>query len=284
VLIAPTAFHRLAHSDGELATVRAAAKAKTLMIVSMASTVAIEEIVTASNGGEVWFQIYIQPDMGFTEAIIRRVEAAGCKALVVTVDSPVFGRRERDLRNGFMDLPIGLCCENMRELSEGENFGDVKSIAFSAQLSWKQIDWLRQKSSLPIVLKGILHPKDAKAAVAHGADGVIVSNHGGRQLDSVPATIEVLPSVVEAVEERIPILMDGGIRRGTDIVKALALGAKAVAIGRPTLWGLAADGEKGIVTVLELLREELKCTLALCGCSSLGDIDSDLVRRLKHLC
>lgn len=267
VAVAPTAFHRLAHPDGELATARAAAKAGVIMIVSMASTEAIEEI--AETGGDLWFQLYVQPDLGFTEQLVRRAEAVGCAALVVSVDSPVFGRRERDLRNGFFDLPPGMACAHM----------DGRAIAFRSDLSWDHIDWLRSVTTLPIVLKGVVHPEDARLAVDHGIDALAVSNHGGRQLDTVPATIEVLPQVAEAVGGAVPLLLDGGVRRGTDVLKALALGADAVAIGRPVLWGLAVDGEDGVARVLGMLRAEFDQALALCGCRSPRDVSPDLIWR-----
>jgi 4-hydroxymandelate oxidase len=267
VVVAPTAFHRLAHPDGELATARAAAKAGVVMVVSMASTVAVEEL--ASAGADLWFQLYVQPDLGFTEQLVRRAEAAGCTALVVSVDSPVFGRRERDLRNGFLDLPPGMACAHM----------DGLAIAFRPDLSWDHIDWLRSVSTLPVVLKGVVHPEDARLAVGRGVDALAVSNPGGRQLDTMPATVELLPRVVDAVGGAVPLLLDGGVRRGTDVVKALALGADAVAIGRPVLWGLAVAGEDGVTRVLELLRAELDLALALCGCRSPGDLRPDLVWR-----
>jgi 4-hydroxymandelate oxidase len=284
ILIAPTAFHRLAHPDGECATARAAAGAGTIMIASMASTVAIANVAASARAAAgafeptLWFQIYIQPDLGFTEAIVRRAEAAGCKALVVTVDSPAFGRRERDLRNGFVELPDGMCCENMREPDGGNGLGRPRSIEFASELDWEHIDWLRNVTALPIALKGVMHPDDARMAVDQGIDALIVSNHGGRQLDSVPATIDLLPAIAEAVGDRVPLLLDGGVRRGTDVVKALALGASAVAIGRPVLWGLALDGTKGVSRVLEMLRSELEQALTLCGCRSLHDLDRSLVR------
>ncbi len=271
VLLAPTAFHRLAHADGEIATARAAATAGVVMVASMASTVAIEEIAAA--GGCIWFQLYLQADLAFTESIVRRAEAAACKALVVTVDSPVFGHRERDLRNGFLDLPEGLCCENMRERGATK----ARPIAVCPELGWDHLDWLRKTTSLPIVLKGILNPLDAKLAVGHGADGIIVSNHGGRQLDGAPAAIEALPGIVDAVGGTVPLLLDGGIRRGTDVIKALALGATAVAIGRPALWGLATAGQEGVAAVLALLRQEIDRALALCGCCSVAEVGRDLL-------
>src|SRR5215510_2754666 len=284
VVIAPTAFHRLAHPEGELATARAAAAAGTIMIASMASTVAIGEVAAAvreTTGGaspNLWFQIYLQPDRGFTEAIIQRAEAAGCAALVVSVDSPAFGRRERDVRNGFSDLPPGLACENMRAPSAGAEPGPPRDIVFSPELSWRHIEWLRGTTQLKIVLKGIAHPADARLAVESGVDALVVSNHGGRQLDTVPPAIELLPAIRDAVAGRVPLLIDGGIRRGTDIVKALALGATAVAIGRPVFWGLALAGEEGVTRVLEMLRSELVRALTLCGCGSPHDVSPDLLR------
>src|SRR5262245_29356214 len=284
VLIAPTAFHRLAHPDGECATARAAAAAGVIMITSMASTMAIEEVAAAARGKaagagpSLWFQLYIQPDLGFTEAIIRRAEAAGCNTLAVSVDSATFGRRERDERNGFHDLPPGMRCENLRGPIAGGKSVRPRDIVFSAELSWKHIEWLRRTTRLKIVLKGVMHPADARLAVEAGIDALVVSNHGGRQLDTVPAAIELLPAIRDAVSGRVPLLIDGGIRRGTDIVKALALGASAVAIGRPVFWGLVVAGEEGVTQVLEMLRSELVRALTLCGCGSPGDVSPDLLR------
>ena len=189
--------------------------------------------------GPLWFQLYPQPDLAFTAAVVRRAEAAGCRALVVTVDSPVFGRRERDLRNGFLDLPAGLRLrEHARRDRPGAGHRDGRP-----ELGWDRIDWLRGITGLPIVLKGVLHPRRRGLAVEHGVAGVLVSNHGGPQLDGAPATVDALPAVVAAVDGRVPVLLDGGIRRGTDVLAALALGATAASwIGRPVLWGLAADG------------------------------------------
>jgi 4-hydroxymandelate oxidase len=279
VLIAPTAFHRLAHQDGERATVRAAVAARTIMMVSMNSTVAIEAIAAearaAGGEGNLWFQLYLQPDLQFTETVVQRAEAAGCTVLVVTVDSPAFGRRERDLRNNFLDLPQGMYCEHFRDGS------GVRDLVFSAEFSWDHIEWLRKATSLKVALKGIMHPADAQLALKHGADAIIVSNHGGRQLDTVPATINLLPAIADAIDGRIPVLMDGGIRRGTDVIKALALGATAVAIGRPVIWGLAIEGEAGVRQVLEMLRTEFQHALTLCGCSSLFDVTRCLVQPTK---
>jgi 4-hydroxymandelate oxidase len=280
ILLSPTAFHRIAHPEGERATARAAALAGTIMIVSMAATTAVGDVVTAAReavqGGDptLWFQLYLQPDLAFSEAIVRRAEDAGVHALVVTVDSPVFGRRERDDRNNFHELPAGMFVENLRD----DHAGTPRDIVMSAELSWQHIDWLRGLTSLPIVLKGVLHPEDARIAVSRGVDGLLVSNHGGRQLDTVPATIDALPELVEAVGGQLPLILDGGVRRGTDVVKALALGATAVGIGRPVMWGLAVAGQDGVSQVLELLREEFDHALALCGGSTPRDLTADLIR------
>ncbi|MEU6407774.1 alpha-hydroxy acid oxidase [Microbispora sp. NPDC046933] len=275
VLVAPTAFHRLADPEGEKATARAAAAAETIMIVSMAATVAVEDVAAAAPGATLWFQLYVQPDMAFTEAVVRRAEAAGCAALVVTVDSPARGRRDRDARNGFDDLPEGMRCENLRDGDPGS----VRPIVMSSAITWEHVDLLRRMTRLPIVLKGVTHPADARLALDHGVSAVYVSNHGGRQLDTVPATVDLLPEIVAAVGGAVPVLVDGGIRRGTDVVKAMALGASAVAIGRPVIWGLAADGERGVARVLGLLRDEVEHALTLCGLASVRDLEPGLVRR-----
>jgi 4-hydroxymandelate oxidase len=269
LLIAPTAFHRLACVDGEVATGRAAVASDVTMIAAMLSTVTIEEI--AATGARLWFQLYIQPDLAFTESLVRRAEAAGCRALVVTVDSPALGRNERGDRNGFHDLPPGISCANMR----GD--GNVRQVVLSPEISWWHLDWLRETTALPILLKGVLHAEDARIAVERGADGLIVSNHGGRQLDTTSATLDRLPAIADAVAGRVPLLLDGGVRRGTDVAKALALGAQAVAIGRPVLWGLAVAGEEGVTQVLELFRRELVNALTLLGVASPAELTRDQV-------
>ncbi|WP_336205581.1 alpha-hydroxy acid oxidase [Nonomuraea sp. LPB2021202275-12-8] len=269
VLLAPTAFHRLAHPAGEVETARAAAEAGVIMMAAMLSTVAVEEV--AATGATLWFQLYLQPDLGFTESLVRRAEEAGCKALVVTVDSPALGRNERGDRNDFHDLPAGMSCPNLR----GD--GDVGQVVLSPEFSWRHVDWLRGITSLPIVLKGILHPADAALAVEHGAAAVIVSNHGGRQLDTMPPTIDRLPLIADAVRGQVPLLLDGGVRRGTDVIKALALGAQAVAIGRPVMWGLSVAGAAGVAKVLSLLRAELVNALTICGVAAPGEVPRDLV-------
>jgi len=283
VVLSPTAFHKLMTPEGERATARAAAAADTILITSMAATVAVEDVVAASREAagdaapDVWFQLYIQPRMDVTEALADRAARAGAAALVVTVDSPVLGASDRNERNGFHDLPAGMRCENMRGLA-GD--GNVRSIEMSAAMSWEHVDRLREMTDLPIVAKGVLHADDALIALDHGADAIMLSNHGGRQLDGVPATIDLLPSMVRAVAGRVPLLFDGGIRRGADVVKALALGATAVGIGRPVMWGLAVGGQDGASRVLEILRAELDHTLALCGADGAGTLTPELVVRV----
>ncbi|MCX2950427.1 alpha-hydroxy acid oxidase [Lentzea sp. NEAU-D7] len=266
VLISPTAFHRLAHPDGELATARAANG--TTLVSSMASTVPIAEVVAAATG-PVWFQLYVQPDMDVTEALVRRAERAGCAALVVTADSPVFGRHRRDIAHGFHDLPAGLAAENMRDLAGVA----LRNIEMSPSVSWEHLDRILDLTTLPLWVKGVLHPQDAVLAVAHGVAGIVVSNHGGRQLDLVPASLDALPAVVDAVAGRVPVVLDGGVRSGGDIALALALGASSAGIGRPVLWGLAADGEQGVRRVLDVLRDEFQHVLAMCG----GELTRDMV-------
>jgi 4-hydroxymandelate oxidase len=282
VMLAPTAFHRLAHPDGERATARAAAKAGVVWIAAMLSTVSIEDIAAearkAAPDPALWFQLYVQPDLAITEAIVRRAESAGCRALVLTVDSPALGRNERGDRNDFHDLPPDIKCENMRGLGESAKDGSVRQVVLSPEISWDHLDRLREVTDLPIVLKGVLHPDDARLAVERGVDALIVSNHGGRQLDTTPATIDRLPLVADAVGGRVPILLDSGVRRGTDVVKALALGADAVAIGRPAVWGLAAAGEEGVTAVLRMLRRELENALTLCGFDAPGAVGREIVQ------
>jgi 4-hydroxymandelate oxidase len=247
VLLAPTAFQRLAHPEGECATARAARAAGTLLVASTLSTCTLEETAGAAPG-PLWLQLYLFRDREISRALIQRAEEAGCRALCLTVTVPVQGNRERDARNAFR-LPPGLEMANFRGLrqagfpeAEGSGLGAFIGREFDPSLTWEALSWLRSVTSLPLVLKGIVTPEDAALAVAHGADAVIVSNHGGRQLDGAEPTLRALPRVVEGVEGRVPVLVDGGVRRGGDVVKALALGARAVLIGRPYLWGLAAVG------------------------------------------
>lgn len=285
VAVAPTAFHRLAHADGELATVRAAGAAGTLFILSTLSNTAVEEVVAAASG-PVWFQVYCYKDRGATKALLERAREAGARALVLTVDTPLLGRRERDVRNRF-HLPEGLAVENLT----ARGLGDVPTALMDSglaayvatlldqSLTWKDLEWMVATAGLPVLVKGVVRGDDAERAVQSGAAGIVVSNHGGRQLDASPATLDALPEVAEAVAGRAEVLVDGGFRRGVDILKALALGANAVLIGRPVLWGLAVAGEEGVRSVLEMLRAELDLAMALCGCPTLADVTRDLAAR-----
>jgi 4-hydroxymandelate oxidase len=251
--------------------------------LSTLSNSAVEDVCAAATG-PVWFQLYVYKDRGATEGLVQRAREAGCSALVLTVDAPLLGNRERDVHNRF-HLPAELKVENL--LPKG--YGDVREEAGASGLStyvnsmmdqsltWKDLEWLRSVTDVPILVKGVVRPDDAVRAVEHGASGVIVSNHGGRQLDTAPATVEALPVIVDALQGRGEVLLDGGVRRGTDVVKALALGARAVMVGRPVLWGLAVDGEAGAKRVLELLRHELDLAMALCGCPTVGAVGRELV-------
>lgn len=286
VLVAPTAFHRLAHRDGELATVRGAGDAGTAFVLSTLSNTPIEEVVAAASG-PVWFQLYIYKDRSATEALVRRVEAAGATALVLTVDAPRLGRRERDVKNGFA-LPPELGVANLLAAGYARVPGATGESGLAAYfadlldpaLTWDAIGWLRARTTLPILVKGIVRPDDAARAVAAGAAGVVISNHGGRQLDAAPATIDVLARCVDAVAGRGEVLLDGGVRRGADVIKAIALGARAVLVGRPVLWGLAAGGREGVAAALGILRRELDLAMTLCGCPDVASITRDLVTSL----
>lgn len=282
VVIAPTAFQGMAHKDAECATAAAAGAAGTVMIASTLSNRSIEEIVAATEG-DVWFQLYVYRDREVSRTLVDRATAAGCKALVLTVDVPGLGRRERDVRNRFR-LPEGLRMGNLQAGMDGmpEEIDDsglaaYVSCMFDPALTWDDLGWLRSSTDLPVLVKGVVHPEDARLAVEHGAAGVIVSNHGGRQLDTAPATLDVLPAIAAALDGQIELLVDGGVRRGTDIVKALALGARAVAVGRPALWGLAVDGQAGVADVLDILRSELDAAMAMCGVTRVDQIDPGIL-------
>jgi 4-hydroxymandelate oxidase len=280
ILLAPTALQRLAHPDGELATARAALAMDTVMMVSTIATVALEQV--AETGVQRWFQLYVLKDHGFTEELVRRAHAAGYSALVLTVDTPLLGRRLRDERNRF-SLPEGVEMANLEGSGLPHSPGSGLSSFFLSRhddaLTWGDLEWLRSISPLPLLLKGVVTAEDAALAVGAGVAGIVVSNHGGRQLDGSPATIDALPEVVEAVGGRADVIMDGGIRRGTDVVKALALGARAVCVGRPYLWGLATGGEAGVLQVLRLLRDDLLLSMALAGRPTVGSIDRSTVAR-----
>jgi 4-hydroxymandelate oxidase len=284
VLVAPMAFQRLAHEDGELATARAAAATGSGMVLSTFSTTPSAD-VRAATASPLWFQLYLYKDRGASRALVESVEAAGFDALVLTVDGPVIGRRERDVRNRFQppaDIPVPNAMRDAREsaaaMAEGSGLAAYISSQIDLALTWPDIEWLRSVTRLPILVKGVARADDAELAVGHGAAGVIVSNHGGRQLDTAPATITLLPAIAEAVGGNAEVLVDGGIRRGTDVVKALALGARGVLLGRPVLWGLALGGQHGVEAVLRMLEAELSMAMALCGCPNLDSITPDLVR------
>ena len=277
VLLAPAAFQRLAHPDGEIATARAARSAGTILVASTLSTCPVADI--AREAGALWLQLYVFRDREITRALVERAEAAGCRAICLTLTVPVQGNRERDARNGFA-LPAGVEMANFAGLRQAQfpDAGGSRLNAFIGQefdpsLSWDAVAWLRAITTLPIVLKGILTPEDAVLALEHGADAVIVSNHGGRQLDGGEPTLLALPRVAAAIDGRIPVLMDGGVRRGTDVVKAVCLGATAVLIARPYLWGLAVGGQQGVEDVLGILRREIERTMALLGRPTLGALD-----------
>ncbi len=284
IFVSPMAYHKLAHTEGEAATARGAGDAGALMCVSTMSNTALEDVARAASG-PLWFQLYVYRDRSVTESLVRRAERAGYHALVVTVDMPVVGQREVDVRNGF-GLPPHLTLANFQGALAEEQRGQPGASALAhyaaaqldRDLTWESIDWLASITSLPIVVKGVLTAEDAALAVAHGVAGIIVSNHGGRQLDGVPAAIEALPEVMTAVAGRCEVYMDGGVRRGTDVLKALALGARAVGLGRPILWGLAVDGAAGAQRVLTLLHAELELAMTLAGRPTLASIDRSLVK------
>ncbi len=277
ILLGPTGYHKLVHPEGELETVKGANLSDATLVAANFSTVAFEEMSREASR-PLWFQLYIQTDRGFTKELVDRVLAAGCEAVCVTVDVPVNGPRDREHHAGFA-LPPGV--ERANLTSRGADFAagahrpvgrNIYSVTHGADGTWKDIEWLRSIIPARLLLKGILHPDDAETAVGLGCDGLIVSNHGGRSLDTLQATIDALPAVVERVNGRVPLLVDGGIRRGIDVFKALARGAAAVLIGRPYLYGLSVDGAAGVARVIEILRMELEMTMGLIGCPELSRI------------
>lgn len=282
ILIAPSALHRIAHPDGELATARGAAAAGALYTVSTAASVSLEDVAAAAPGAPRWFQLYHAGTPARSESLLRRAVAAGYSAIVLTVDVPILGRRERDLRNAFV-LPEGVRMANVAAddgaaVEQDSARSWANAIADTA-LRWEDLEWIRAASGgLPILVKGIVRADDAARAIAAGCAGVWVSNHGGRQQDGAIASLDALPEIAEAVGDRATIIIDGGVRRGTDVLKALALGADAVALGRPIFWGLAVGGALGVQQVIETLRRELDAAMALAGCAALADIDRSLVR------
>jgi 4-hydroxymandelate oxidase len=282
ILLAPVAYHRLYHREGEIATARGASAAGAAFVISSFTTTSIAEIARNTQR-PIWFQLYAQRDRAFTKDMVQRAVAAGCTAVCLTVDTPVLGCRYGQLS---FALPKGMECVHLRGLEfksaitgHKTQRAGIYDALFDPSFNWNDLEWLRSAAGVPVLLKGVLTPEDGKRAVECGADGVIVSNHGGRNLDMVPGTIDALPRVVEAVAGRIPVMLDSGIRRGTDVLMALALGAKAVLIGRPFVYGLAAGGAQGVERVVSILRDELERAMALTGRRSLAEIDSSVLWR-----
>ncbi|KAF7822528.1 (S)-2-hydroxy-acid oxidase GLO1 isoform X1 [Senna tora] len=288
IMIAPTAMQKMAHPEGEYATARAASAAGTIMTLSSWATSSVEEVASTGPGIR-FFQLYVYKDRNVVAQLVRRAERAGFKAIALTVDTPRLGRREADIKNRFT-LPPFLTLKNFEGLDLGKmdqvsstNFADDSGLAsyvagqIDRTLSWKDVKWLQTITSLPILVKGVLTAEDTRIAVQSGAAGIIVSNHGARQLDYVPSTIMALEEVVKAAQGRVPVFLDGGVRRGTDVFKALALGASGIFIGRPVVFSLAAEGEAGVRKVLQMLREEFELTMALSGCRNLKEITRDHV-------
>jgi 4-hydroxymandelate oxidase len=272
IWIAPTALQRMAHPDGELAVARAAAARNVTIAVSTSASTDIADI--AAVGGPRWFQVYLLADPGARRALVQRAVDNGYEALVLTVDLARLGRRERDLRVGFR-IPEQVDIPNVA-IAAGVTLSEVASVAFTDRLTWTDLEWLA-RFGVPVIVKGILHPDDARLAIEHGAAGIGVSNHGGRQLDGSIASLDALPAIVDEVDGRVPILIDGGVRRGTDVLISLAMGATAVGIGRPVIWGLAVDGEAGVGNVLDLLTSELVNAMALSGAASIADLTPELL-------
>ncbi len=283
-LVAPMAFQKMAHPEGEIAAVRAAGRMGTAYCLSTISNTPVEEVLAAASG-PVFFQLYVIQDRERGHDLVARVAEAGCKALIVTVDTPLIGNREADARTGF-SMPTHLRLPNLpgegKELTHTSEDPGSALFRFAKKcldpsLSWKDLDAFASRTSLPVIAKGILRADDARRAVDHGANAIVVSNHGGRQLDTAVPTAWALPEIVEAVGDKAQVYVDGGIRRGTDVIKALSLGADAVLVGRPVLWGLAVDGEAGAHHVLSLLRDEVDLGFALAGCKSTSDCTHDLL-------
>jgi len=280
IMLAPIAYHRLYHTDGELATARGASAAGATFVISSFTTTAIDEIARTTQR-PIWFQLYVQRDRAFTKDMVQRAVAAGAKAVCLTVDTPVLGCRYGQLSFG---LPTSMECVHLRGLDlktpilgHKTQRGGIYDPLFDPAFNWKDLEWLRTVAGVPVLLKGVMSPEDGKRAIDYGADGIIVSNHGGRNLDLLPATIDALPRIAEAVAGRIPVLLDSGIRRGTDVLSALALGAKAVFVGRPYIYGLAIAGARGVERVINILRDEFQRAMALTGRRSIAEIDGTVL-------
>jgi lactate 2-monooxygenase len=291
VLLAPIGVQTLLHDEGELATARAAAALGLPLITSTASATPLEQIAEANGDGPRWFQLYWPNDDEIAASLVRRAEAAGYRALVLTVDNYVPGWKPRDLQQAYLPFLEGIgiaqylsdpvfqsALEKSPEDDMGAAIGHFLGVFANAGLTWERLEWLRGTTSLPLVIKGILHPEDANEAAERGVDAIVVSNHGGRQIDGAIASLDALSPIVDAVGDRMTVLLDSGIRSGRDVFVALALGADAVLVGRPYLWGLALDGQAGVETVLRSILAELDLTMALSSCTSLGDVDGSLLR------
>ena len=285
VVVAPMACHGLCNTEAESATARATAAAGTIFTASTMSNCSLETIAAASGAAPRWFQLYVYRDHGLTKSLVDRALAAGYSALCVTVDTPLAGQRERDLRNRLR-MPSHLRLDNFPDahtqvnqsaVDRGSSLAHYIAAQWDPSLRWTDIEWLRSLSPLPVLVKGVLAPDDARLAAEHGASAVVVSNHGGRQLDGVPAAVTMLPAIRDAVAGRLEILVDGGVRRGSDVLKAVALGARAVMLGRPVLWGLTLDGADGVRAVLEHIRRELDLAMALAGVANVAEVDGGLV-------
>jgi 4-hydroxymandelate oxidase len=277
ILLAPAADHGMIHPDGEAATARGAGTTNTIFVLSSFTNTCVEDVARDASA-PLWFQLYVQRDREFTRDMVQRAASAGCKALCVTVDTPTFGARNRQARARY-ELAPGLSRPHLPR--PGKTSGATGSQVFpdwtEPALTWRDVSWLRSIVNIPVLLKGVLNPDDAERAVQEGVAGIIVSNHGARNLDTVPATADALPCVAEKVAGRVPVLVDGGIRRGTDVVKALALGADAVLIARPYLYGLAVAGDRGVQRVVEILRNEVEMAMGLLGRPTIKDIDRSVL-------
>ncbi len=275
VFVAPTAYHRLAHPEGEEASARGAAAASALFCLSSLATARPPDVAAAAPDGERWFQLYVFKDRGVSRELLAEATENGYEAVVITVDLPVLGIRERDIRSQYV-VPGSLMSAGGTGHNEALSLLQIGDL-IDPSLTWADVEEFASECNLPVLVKGVLTPEDARLAAAHGVAGVVVSNHGGRQLDTVAAGAEALPAIVEAVGDQVDVLVDGGIRRGTDVLKALALGARAVMVGRPVIWGLAVGGEDGVRSVLELILDEFDVALALAGVPRASAIDSTFV-------
>ncbi|MFP3393115.1 alpha-hydroxy-acid oxidizing protein [Brevibacillus sp. SIMBA_040] len=290
ILLAPVGMQAIAYPEGELATARAAKEAGVPLVVSTVSAHSMEQIAEVMGDAPRWFQLYWSNDREVSASMVKRAEAAGYSAIVLTVDTIMLGWKRRDFRNGYSPLREGkglanyitdpVLCSRLTEVTPENVVEEILKNIYHPALNWNDIAFLREQTSLPILVKGILHPDDARLALEHGVDGIIVSNHGGRQMDGAISTLEALPAIAKVVAGQIPVLLDSGIRTGADVVKAIALGANAVLIGRPFLFGLAVAGEKGVASVLDTLINELDVAMALSGSNSVADLNESILARM----